>query len=167
MRALAIILLSFISAYSFAQSDGYIKGEKGIEYKIISSDTGNLLKKGDYVAMHFTSSYQNNTDSLLYSTYQAGTPQILKVESMDEMPVTEQKDGKDNDLGMLPSQFLSIFMQLRKGDSVSSRLLADSAFKDFPESKPKFIQFGHYIYTNFKIVEIYNSYSGAHAAKDS
>ena len=138
LLSLVTMLASFTA---MAQTgEGYTKSDDGMEYKIFSDGTKDVLKNGEFMEIHFTSIIKGtNIDSVLTSTRDIGAPQIMPLDSTN-----------------LPPAYYKIFAQLRNGDSVSTRTSTDSIISKQPQGQelPAFIKKGMFIYTNIKIVNI-------------
>ncbi len=142
-KQLLSLLITIVSFNAIAQNDvGYIKGDDGMEYKIISEGKNETLKNGEFLEMHFQSVlYGIGKDSVLTSTRQSGASQIMPFDSTT-----------------FPPAYYKIFVQMRNGDSVSTKTMVDSLFKAQPQgSMPPFMDNGDFIYTNIKIVNVYKT----------
>jgi FKBP-type peptidyl-prolyl cis-trans isomerase FkpA len=142
-KQLLSLLITMVSFNAIAQNDvGYLKGEDGMEYKIISEGKNEILKNGEFLEMHFQSKlYGIGKDSVLTNTRQTGGSQIMPFDSTT-----------------IPPAYYKIFMQMRNGDSVSTKTMVDSLFKAQPQgSMPPFMDNGDFIYTNIKIVNVYKT----------
>ncbi len=144
-------LLLLVAVVFAACSSPYKKGEEGMEYKIIADGKGETLKPGDFVEFHFTSIYNDGKkDSVLNSTRTMGAPQIITFDSIN-----------------LPPAYFKLFKQLKKGDSLSTKMLTDTVFKKQPEQMPAFMKKGKFLYTNIKIVNVYKTQAEADKAKEA
>jgi FKBP-type peptidyl-prolyl cis-trans isomerase FkpA len=85
---------------------------------------------------------------LLNNTRDMGAPQFMQFDSVN-----------------IPPAYLKIFRQMRVGDSVSTRTLVDSMFKDNPMQMPPFMKKGDMIYTNIKIIKAYKTQEAADSAR--
>jgi FKBP-type peptidyl-prolyl cis-trans isomerase FkpA len=143
IKQLLSLMMMLASFNLLAQNDaGYKKGEDGIEYKIITDGKNDFIKDGEFLEMHFHSIlFGIGKDSVLASTRQTGTSQIIPFDSTSIPPV-----------------YYKIFAQMRKGDSVSTKTMVDSLFKTQPDgSMPTFMDKGDFVYTNIKIINIYKT----------
>ncbi|MEO7263960.1 MAG: FKBP-type peptidyl-prolyl cis-trans isomerase [Ferruginibacter sp.] len=148
MRKLTFVGLLAVLSLSACKDEAFKKGEEGLEYKIISSGSGQTIKYGEYLQMHIGQFYNNGkTDSVLN-------------DSRKMAPVVEMLDSLS-----LPPQFFKILKLLKKGDSLVIRTLTDSAFKKSPESMPPFFTKGHYLITTVKVLNIYSNKEQADSAK--
>lgn len=151
MKKISYLLLASLVAFSSCQ-EKYKKGEEGMEYKIIHSGSGDLLKNGEFMELHFTSVIGGGgrKDSVLNSSREQGGPQIMPFDSTN-----------------IPPAYLLIFKQLKKGDSVVTRTSTDSIIKKQPQGQPlpPFIKKGMFIYTNIKLVNVYKTSAEADSAK--
>jgi FKBP-type peptidyl-prolyl cis-trans isomerase len=142
-KQLLSLLIAMASLQALAQNDvGYIKGDDGMEYKILSESKNDLLKSGEFLEIHFESVlYGIGKDSVLNSTRQIGSSQIMPFDSTS-----------------IPPAYYKIFIQMRNGDSLSTKTMVDTLFKSQPEgSMPPFMDKGDYIYTNIKIVNVFKT----------
>ncbi len=142
-KQLLSLLITMVSFNAIAQNDvGYLKGDDGMEYKIISEVKNEILKNGEFLEMHFQSIlYGIGKDSVLTNTRQTGGSQIMHFDSTT-----------------IPPAYYKIFKQMRNGDSVSTKTMVDSLFKAQPEgSMPPFMDKGDFIYTNIKIVNVFKT----------
>ena len=144
--------LLLMAAVLFAACNSpYKKGVDGMEYKIIADGKGKNLKPGEFVEFHFTSVYNNgNKDSILNSTRDMGGAQIITF-----------------DLTNLPPAYFNLFKQLKKGDSLSTKILSDTVFKKQPEAMPPFMAKGTYLYTNIRIINVYKTQEEADKARQA
>jgi FKBP-type peptidyl-prolyl cis-trans isomerase FkpA len=143
VAALAILALS-------ACKESFKKGEKGLEYKITASGSGDKLKIGDIMHLEIGQYYNNGkTDSLMSDS--RTSPQGPMIQPFDTLSI--------------PPEFSAILKQIRKGDSVTVRILTDSAFKDAPDRMPPGFKKGHYILTTLKLVDIYKNAAAADSAR--
>ena len=150
MRKNAYLLL--MAAVLFAACNSpYKKGDEGMEYKIVADGKGETLKPGQFVEFHFTSVYNNGKkDSILNSTRDLGAAQIITFDSTN-----------------LPPAYFKLFKQLKKGDSLSTKMLTDTVFKKQPEAMPAFMKKGNYLYTNIRIINVYKTQEEADKARQA
>jgi FKBP-type peptidyl-prolyl cis-trans isomerase FkpA len=151
-KLLFILFVCVFTNLSFGQlsSEGYQKGDAGMEYKIVNFGKDNLLKRGLFLEMHFTNllARKGKQDSVLNNTREMGTPQFMQFDSLS-----------------IPPAYLKIFNLMHIEDSVSTRTLVDSMFKDSPEQIPPFMKRGDMIYTNIKIINAFNMQKEADSAR--
>ncbi|MBC7937224.1 MAG: FKBP-type peptidyl-prolyl cis-trans isomerase [Rhizobacter sp.] len=143
VAALAILALS-------ACKESFKKGEKGSEYKIITSGSGEKIKVGDFIYVEIGQFYNNGKiDSLLSdSRTSAQGPMIQPFDTTS-----------------IPPEFSVVLKQLRKGDSAVVRILVDSVFKEMAQAKPPAFKNGHYLLTTIKIVDILKTPAAADSAR--
>jgi FKBP-type peptidyl-prolyl cis-trans isomerase len=146
--------ISFVAAISVlaftACKESFKKGDNGLEYKIISSGSGETIPYGQYMQIHVAQFYNNGkSDSLLSDS--RTSPQGSMVEVLDSVGT--------------PPQYFKILKQLKKGDSLVIRQLTDSAFKANMESMPPFFKKGHYLITTVKMENIYATRELADSAR--
>ncbi len=148
MRKLTFVGLLAVLSLSACKDEAFKKGDEGLEYKIISSGSGQTIKYGEYLQMHIGQLYNNGkTDSVLN-------------DSRKMAPIVEMLDSVST-----PPQYFKILKLLKKGDSLVIRTLTDSAFKKSPESMPPFFKKGHYLITTVKVINIYSNKAQADSAK--
>ena len=149
MRKISYLLLATAVAFS-ACTESYKKGENGMQYKIIASGKGETLKMGEFLELHFTSilSGGGKKDSVLNSSREQGAAQIMPFDSTQ-----------------LPPAYFKIFKQMKNGDSLSTKTLVDSMFKDQPQGMPPFMKKGMFLVTNIKIINVYKTQAEADKAK--
>jgi FKBP-type peptidyl-prolyl cis-trans isomerase FkpA len=154
IKQLLSLMMMLASFTTMAQnSEGYTMADEGMEYKIFSDGKNELLKNGEFMELHFTSIIKSsNIDSVLTSTRDICAPQIMPLDSTN-----------------LPPAYYKIFVQLRNGDSVSTRTATDSIISKQPQGQelPPFIKKGMFIYTNIKIVNIYKTQEEADKARQA
>lgn len=121
----------------------------GLEYKIISTGSGNKIKLGEFMQIQLGQYYNNGkTDSLMNDTRNTSGP------------LTELLDTVST-----PPAYYKIISQLKKGDSLVIRTLTDSAFAKYPEQMPAFFKKGHYLITTVKLLNIFSSREAADSAR--
>jgi FKBP-type peptidyl-prolyl cis-trans isomerase len=146
--------ISFVAAISLlafsACKESFKKGDNGLEYKIVSKGSGEVIPYGQYMQIHVAQFYNNGkTDSLL-SDSRTG-PQGSMIEVLDSVNT--------------PPQYYKILKQLKKGDSLVIRQLTDSAFRDNMASMPPFFKKGRYLVTTVKLEDIFATKELADAAR--
>ncbi len=150
-KLLFILFICTIAKYGYCQTaDEFTKGLDGMEYAIVNSGKGDLIKAGDILELHFTSllSRKGKQDSILNNTREMGMAQFIPFDSMN-----------------IPPAYFIIFIQMKVGDSVSSRTIIDSMFKENPEQVPPFMKKGDLIYTNMRIIYAYKTQAAADSAR--
>jgi FKBP-type peptidyl-prolyl cis-trans isomerase FkpA len=149
MRKISYLLVASAILFSACQ-EAYKKGDDGMQYKIITSGSGEKVKAGQFIEIHFSTilSGGGKKDSVLNSTRELGVPQIAPLDS--------------NQVGPF---YYKLFMQMRKGDSLSTKTFADTIIKKNPQGLPPFIKKGMIIYTNMQIVNVYKTQEEADKAK--
>ena len=113
-KILIVLSICAYTNYSYCQTDyGFTKGEAGMEYAIVNSGNGDLLKTGDILEMHFTNLLyrKGKKDSVLNNTRERGMAEFMAFDSMS-----------------IPPAYFKIFEQMKVGDSVSIRTIVDSMF---------------------------------------
>ena len=112
-------------------NNAYIKGKSGLEYKIFRGDNDTPIKVGNAIKFTLQSFYK---DSILATPYDS-IPQIVEIDST-----------------RLPPDYLKIFIAAKKGDSIITRLLVDSAMK--AGQVPPFAKKGNYLGFRIKIHDV-------------
>jgi FKBP-type peptidyl-prolyl cis-trans isomerase FkpA len=130
------LLLAPVILSSCGESFKKTKGG-GMEYKIIKSGKGDLLKYGNFIEFSFRQTYK---DSVL-ATSADYSNQIAVLDSAS-----------------IPVDIYKIFSQCRVGDSIVLKTVTDSAFRDPQTGQlmlPPGIKKGQFIYTGYKIANAY------------
>ena len=142
MRKISYLLLIAAVSFSACKNNDFKKGGEGMEYKIITEGSGDKIKSGEYMEFNLTAKVarKNGKDTMLNNSYEQGAPQIIVIDS-----------------AQLPPAYYKLFLQLRKGDSLATRTLADSFFKKNPDNMPPFIKKGDYLETNIRVTNIYKT----------
>ncbi|HEY8972361.1 MAG TPA: hypothetical protein VIM64_24820, partial [Puia sp.] len=115
-------------------SQEYKKTKSGILYKIISDKKNPVVKKGEFLKVHFV---QKVRDSVLYSS-EGGMPVYIQVDSA--RPIYSPTE---------------IFPLLRKGDSAVVVEMADTLQKRFGGQLPPFIHKKDKLTIAFKVLDIF------------
>lgn len=129
-----------------ACTGSFKKGDKGLEYKIISSGSGKTIAYGSFMQIHIKQEYKGDKDTVLLDT-------------RDIMPRIQLFDSVNT-----PMAYYKIIKQLKKGDSLIIRLLTDTAYSGSPQGMPPFMKKGKYIYTHVKMVNIFETQQAADSA---
>lgn len=140
---LAVLALS-------ACKESFKKGEKGLEYKIIKSGSGDKVKMGDFMQLEVAQFYNDGKKDSLLSDSRTN-PQGPMIQALDTLAI--------------PSEFATILTQMRSGDSAVVRILTDSMFKNMPQGMPPMFKKGHYMLTTIKMTGIHKSVSAADSAR--
>jgi len=139
---MAVILLS-------ACQQNFKKGDKGLEYKIISNGKGPKIKIGQFMQLHIAQFINNGkSDSLLNDSRTTGSPIIEPFDSTS-----------------VPPEYFKILSQVAKNDSLVIRLIVDSMFAQNPGSMPPFIKKGYHFITTVKVVNIFNTQQQVDSAR--
>jgi FKBP-type peptidyl-prolyl cis-trans isomerase FkpA len=149
MRKISYLLM-MATAVSFAScKESWKKADEGMEYKIIADGKGDKIKTGEFLEFQFTSVWNDGKkDSVLNDTRVNGGPQIIPFDSAS-----------------LPPAYFKIFKELKKGDSLTTKMITDSIFKKQPEAMPPFMKKGQYVYTNLRVTNIYKTKEEAEKAR--
>ncbi len=139
MRKISLFTLAVILLAACQQN--FKKGDKGLEYKIISTGKGPKIRVGQFMQLQIAQ-YINNgkTDSLLNDSRANGVPIIEPFDSTS-----------------VPPEYFKILSQVKKNDSLVIRLLVDSMFAQNPSSMPPFIKKGYRFITTVKVLNIFNT----------
>jgi FKBP-type peptidyl-prolyl cis-trans isomerase FkpA len=129
--AFSVLLLA-----SACKNSGFKKTKSGLLYKIISSNNGPLVKRGDVLKLTYVLKLR---DSVLGSSADQ-MPFFAKVDSVG--PVYDPQE---------------IFSMLRKGDSAVVVRLADSLAKKSSQPLPEYIKPKDKLILSFKVLEVFTS----------
>ena len=140
---LATLLLVVLAACG---TNSFKKGDKGLEYKIISDGSGETIGYGNFVQLHFKQVYKGATDTVIS-------------DSRDYMPRINMLDSIST-----PPEYFKILKLLRKGDSLVLRTRVDSFYKRDPTAIPPYMKHSDMIYTSLKIVNIFETQAQADSA---
>jgi FKBP-type peptidyl-prolyl cis-trans isomerase len=141
MRKISLVLSLAIVALS-ACTTSFKKGDDGLEYKITSSGSGEKVQYGQYMQLEIAQLYNDGKkDSLISDTRTA--PQGPAFEVLDS--------------ANMPPAYFKILSQLKKGDSLTLRILVDSAFAKSPQGIPDFFKKGNYLITTAKVVDVFKT----------
>jgi len=140
---LPVLCVLFLAACS----SGYKKGDEGLEYKIISDGKGKQLENGNFMQAHIIQEYKDKKGDTVISDTRELMPQIIPFDS-----------------ARMPPASYKILKQLRVGDSLVMRILADSIFKPGGQPMPLFMHKGNYLYTRVKILNIFKTSEEADSA---
>ncbi len=144
------LMLSAVVLFSSCQQQ-WQKADEGMQYKIIADGKGEAIKPGQFMEFHFTSVWNDGKkDSIINNTRDMGSPQIIPFDSVS-----------------LPPMYYKIFKQLKKGDSLTTKMLTDSIFKKQPEAMPPFMKKGQYLFTNLRVTNIYKTKEEADKAREA
>lgn len=149
MRKISLIAVMAVLGLS-ACKESFKKGDKGLEYKIISSGSGDKVKLGEFMQMEIAQIYNDGKkDSVLSDS-----------RTNPQGPMFQPLDSSN-----IPPEFFKILSQLRKNDSLVIRLLTDSAFAQNPQGIPAPFKKGRYLMTTVKLVEIYKTPAAADSGR--
>ena len=149
MRKFSLIAIVSVLALS-ACKESFKKGEKGLEYKIIGSGSGDKIKMGEFMQMEIAQVYNDGKkDSVLSDS--RNNPQGPMFQPLDSSSI--------------PPEFFKKLSQLRKNDSLVIRILTDSAFAQNPQGVPPPFKKGHYLLTTVKLVDIFKTAADADSAR--
>jgi len=124
-----------LAAVGFASCNGGFKqGPDGILYNVHSEKSKTKIKQGDFVSAYVV--FKNDADSVIYSSYDGGQPQYLIVEAPQFKG--DMMDG---------------LKLVGEGDSVTMKMVADSAFKG-GQKRPDSFKSSKYIVYDLKIDKV-------------
>ncbi len=148
MRYLLLIIV--ICAVTLtACTSGYKKADRGYEYKIIGGSSEKKLVYGDLIKFHLKQIYKNGTtDTVLGDTRDYYVPRIQALDSLN-----------------IPGMYHKALLDASSGDSVVLRISSDSAYNIPGRGIPTFIKPGGYIYTTFKILDVFENKDQGDSAK--
>jgi hypothetical protein len=130
-------------------SSPFKKGDKGLEYKIISNGKGKKLTVGKFMQFHLAQYYNNgHKDSLLNDTRSNGGPLMEMLDS-----------------NSMPSEIYKICAQLRKGDSMVLRISTDTIIKQQQGMVPPFMKRGNYYVQTLRILNVFDTRNEADSAR--
>lgn len=123
------------------------KTEQGMEYKIITDGKGSVIKEGYFFEFSFSQRYKGDNKDTVYQDSKEFSNQIIPLDSAGMPPV-----------------YYKIFKQLRKGDSIIIKQMSDSFLVQANGQAPAYVKKGASIFTNIKVINIYQSRSAADSA---
>lgn len=132
-----------------ACTGSFKKGADGLEYKIISSGKGKTPGYGNFIQMHIKQVYAGTKDSVLLDT----RDYMSRIQLLDTVNT--------------PLAYYKLLKQLKVGDSLVIRLLTDTVFKDPKNAMPAFMKKGKYLYTNVKLLNIFETREQADSANQA
>jgi FKBP-type peptidyl-prolyl cis-trans isomerase FkpA len=141
-----VVFALMVCAAGFAAcTTPFKKAKDGSEYKIISDGKGAKAAAGNFMELNVKALYK---DSLLFSSVEDGMPQYGAY-----------------DTAAFPPLFKEVFLNIRLGDSIVLRILADSLINK-GQSAP-FMAKGQYIYQTYKLVGLYSTKEQSDSAQKS
>ncbi len=133
LRLLFLTVFSISLLASCSNNAAYKKTPSGVMYKIYSTGSGPLAKRGEILKFHFS---QKLNDSVMQNSFD-GIPTYAKVDSVGN--------------NYSP---LEVFPFLKKGDSVVIVELADTILKKVPAGQPVPFKKGDKIVFTLKILDV-------------
>lgn len=143
-KKISYLLLAVVVLFTACKGK-YKHAEDGLEYKVISKETGVKAVTGDFLEVNILAVYN---DSVLYSTRDNGMPQYV--------PYTPDQ---------FPPAFKKIFAKVYAGDSVVVRISTDTLIKK-GQAAP-FMKKGQYVYQYFTITNIFKTEEQKDSAQNS
>jgi FKBP-type peptidyl-prolyl cis-trans isomerase len=147
MSKISLILLTAVVLFCSCEQS-FKKGDKGLEYKLISRGSGPTVKPGEFMQMQicqFTN--DGKKDTILNDTRNRSGAVI---EPFDKNSV--------------PPEYFNILAQMKKGDSLVIRMLVDSLFSKNMAQMPPFFKKGNYFTTTVSLVNIFKTREQADSA---
>jgi FKBP-type peptidyl-prolyl cis-trans isomerase FkpA len=134
--------LALMMAFAANAQDGsgFKQAGNGILYKIVAVNNAAPIKYGNFIEFSFKQTYK---DSVLASSNDYSN-QLAMLDSVN-----------------IPVAIYSVFSQCNKGDSVVLKMLTDSVYK---EGMPPYMQNGQYIFSGYRIMEVYTERAQADSA---
>ncbi len=144
------IYLSAICMLALSACTGaFKKGDKGLEYKIISSGSGKTIGYGNFMQIHIKQVYAGTKDTVLMDT----RDYMSRIQLLDSVST--------------PPAYFKILKQMKKGDSLVIRLLTDTVFNDPKNPMPPYMKKGKYLYTHVSMVNIFETKEQADSANQA
>lgn len=128
-------MLGLTAAVTVQAQDEYQRTPQGVQYKIVTKNTGEKIKLDDVVTLNLIE--KTEKDSVLFSTFTQGRPV--------QMQIKPSKNIGD---------MLYIFPMLTVKDSVIVRVPTDSAFAGHEEARPPFLPKGSMLVFVMKIERV-------------
>ncbi len=141
------MLLAGIAAVCLlaACTEPFKKTKEGLEYKIVRKSGGQAITTGNFMALQMVEMYN---DSILSSTIDDGMPQIILYDTMQ-----------------FPPELKQIFAKVYKGDSIVIKISTDTIAKN--GQLPAFMKKGQYVYSTYKIVDVYTTQEESEKARET
>ena len=136
-----ISLLAIVAILFSSCGQDFKKGEKGLEYKITATGSGEKVKIGNFLKFQVC---------LIVSDGKKDT--VVR-----DSRKTDESIYAPYDSASFPPGYFTIFRDLRKGDSLTIRLLVDSMYKDNPGAMPPFMKKGNYFLTTVKLLDVFTT----------
>ena len=133
-----------VTVFVSACTTPFKKTKSGLEYKIITAKGGKILNQGNFMELDIVELYN---DSVLNSTIETASPSINLY-----------------DTAQFPPDYKEIFGKLHVGDSIIVKISTDSIEKQ-GGSLPPFMKKGQFVYSTYKITNVYLSEEEANKAK--
>lgn len=125
-----------VLAFASCSSRSFKKTKSGLQYNIISDNVGAPVKKGDYLKISFVEKIH---DSILNSSSK-GLPEYVRVDSVG--PVYNPAEA---------------FSMLRKGDSATIIMEADTLQRKYGGQLPPFVKKKDKIILSLRVLEVFTS----------
>jgi len=139
----------FICAVALtACTSGYEKADRGYEYKVIPGSSEKKLQYGSLIKYHLKQMYKNGSvDTVIGDTRDYYMPRIQALDSSN-----------------IPPMYHRALFDAGSGDSIVLRIASDSAYNKPGREVLNFIKPGGYVYTTFKILDVYENKDQADSA---
>lgn len=133
-----------VTVFVSACTTPFKKTKSGLEYKVITAKGGKVLTQGSYMELDIVELYN---DSILNSTIETASPSINLY-----------------DTAQFPPDYKQIFANLHVGDSVIVKISTDSIEKQ-GGSLPPFMKKGQFVYSTYKVTNVYATEAEAEKAR--
>jgi FKBP-type peptidyl-prolyl cis-trans isomerase FkpA len=143
-KKVSYLLLAAVVLFTACKGK-YKHAEDGLEYKVISSESGTKAATGDFLELNITAVYN---DSTLYSTIDNGMPQYA--------PYNPDQ---------FPPAFKKIFGKIYAGDSIVVRISTDTLIAK--NQAAPFMKKGQFVYQYFKVANIFKTEAEKDSAQQS
>jgi FKBP-type peptidyl-prolyl cis-trans isomerase len=133
-----------VTVFVSACTTPFKKTKSGLEYKIVTAKGGKILNQGNFMELDIVELYN---DSVLNSTIETASPSINLY-----------------DTAQFPPDYKEIFGKLHVGDSIIVKISTDSIEKQ-GGALPPFMKKGQFVYSTYKITNVYISEEEANKAR--
>jgi len=133
-------------ASSGTENGWKVESNSELEYKIVREGGTRSLAYGNYMQLHVKQVYSDISDTIL-------------IDTRETMPRTQIFDSVSTPIG-----YYNMIRQLKNGDSLVIRILAENAFKNSPVDMPSYLKTGRYLYTHVKLLNIFSTSEEADSA---
>lgn len=149
MKRISLLLLAATVAFASCKEQ-WKKGEDGVQYQIIADGKGDKVKPGEFMELTVTTIWNNGKKDSILNAENMTVPVIISLDSAQLGPM-----------------YFKIFKEMRKGDSLATKISTDSAFKKMPEQMPPFMKKGQTLSTNARVINIFKTKEEADKANEA